>query len=315
FGHWFSKAVALGVGTLAMSAMASGEVEAQHESEAPVGNSERAQEAVGALSPDVRAFIENTYLFHATEVPDANEPVAALRLYLDGNELLEAGDVEGAVELFSRAVAAYPTTRHAHAGLARALLARYDHHERSQADLRRAVSHFAKAADIGMDHGKVRYTDVLARLLGETKDSTQLERLFRRAMDIVTLPVVGNHPYAVTLDYANGLKRLGRPEAERHFQKALTLAPVGNLDALVGYAEWLLDRFAAFSKTFPAPGRYRVPGSLGQQDVSFEDDHHAQTHCAGHTRLSIMLYSEARGESEGGQRLVAAGPRPAAPWF
>lgn len=38
-------------------------------------------------------------VFRAAEVPDANEPVAALRLYLDGNELLEAGDVEGAVDV------------------------------------------------------------------------------------------------------------------------------------------------------------------------------------------------------------------------
>jgi tetratricopeptide (TPR) repeat protein len=346
FRHWFSKAAALGISTLAMSAMASGEVEAQHEEAPIVGNSVRAQEAVGALSPDVRAFIEDTYLFHAAEVPDANEPVAALSLYLQGSELLDNGDVEGAVEIFSRAVAAFPDTRHAHAGLGRALLARYDHHERSQADLRRAVTHFVRAADIAMDHGKVRYTDVLARILGETKDAAQLQRLFRRAMDTVELPVVGNHPYAVTLDYAQGLARLGRPEAERQFKKALTLAPAGNFDGLVGYAEWLLDnarpaevltlidaqhdaqythflrgvaldrlgqgkaalaeyqRFSQFSKTFPAPSRFRVPGSLGQQEVSFEEDLHAQTHCAGHTRLSTMLYCEARGESEGGQRLV-----------
>ncbi len=344
FRHWLSKAVAVGIGTLAMSAMASGEEGV--EPEAPVvSNSARAQEAVGALAPDVRAFIEGTYLFHAAEVPDANEPVAALRQYLQGNELLEAGDVEGAVEIFSRAVAAFPDTRHAHAGLARALLTRYEN-EHSQGDLRRAVVHLTMAADIAMDHGKVRYTDKLAQVLAETKDHAQFERVFRRALDTVSLPVVGNHPYSVTLDYAAGLARLGRPEAERHYKKALTLAPEGNIDALAGYAEWLLDnsrpaevlalidaqhdaeyphflrgvaldrlgqgqaaiaeyqRYAEFSKTFHAPVRFRVPGSLGQQAITFDDHIQAETHCAGHTRLSTMLYCEARGESEGGQRLV-----------
>ncbi|HEX6292223.1 MAG TPA: twin-arginine translocation signal domain-containing protein [Herpetosiphonaceae bacterium] len=297
------------------------------------------------LAPGVAEFIADTYLFHAADFPDPNETVDALRLYLDGNNLLwRADDLNGAIAIFKQAIKAYPNQRHSHAGLGCALWHRYEH-SGAQADLRSAALHLARAADMAMDHGKVRYTDLLTEVLPKAGEQGLFERLFERAFDLSSRPTVGNRPFLVSLDYARGLRAFGDARAEGFFQQAMSQRPDGHIDPLTGYAEWLIDQgryeetvalidadehkeyphflrgfalermgqhgaaraeyehFHSFSAMFPAAARYRIAGSRAQEGVHFEDEVGALTHCTGHSRLAIMIYCEARGENEGGQRL------------
>lgn len=147
------------------------------------------------LQPGVKEFIANTYLAHAAEFPDPNEPVEALRLYLDGRELLRAGQGGEAVALFNSVVTSYPDCRHAHAGLAYALRQRYEQSQ-AESDLRAAVNEFIVADEIGMKYGKVHYAYLIAIGLGQLKDSTTLNNFFKKAL------ADGNQPYRASLDYA-----------------------------------------------------------------------------------------------------------------
>ncbi len=298
-----------------------------------------ARPAWSALAPGVGEFIENTYLAHAADFPDANETVDMLRLYMYGNELHWRDDHANALAVFEDMVRRYPNSRHAHAGLGCTLEHEY-HETGAPAALKRAMQHLVRAAEIGMNHGKVRYTDLLARGLAETKQVGLFEKLFNRAFEI------GDLPHVIHVDYAEGLARLGDRRAEAQYQEAIRHQPQGHIEAATNYAQWLLDRgrfsdaldvisveegvyyprflrgvaaerlgkidqaaaeyesYKHFSGSFPAPARYRIEGSNAQDGINFEDSIHAETHCAGHTRLSIMIYCEARGESIGGQRLV-----------
>jgi tetratricopeptide (TPR) repeat protein len=292
------------------------------------------------LAPGVGEFIENTYLSHAADFPDANETVDMLRLYMYGNEVHWRGDHVGALSIFREAVRRYPNSRHAHAGYGCTMMHEYEH-SGSAGDLKQAMQHIVRAAEIGMNHGKVRYTDMLAVGLGITKQTKLFERLFNRAFEI------GDLPHVIHGDYARGLARMGDPRAEEQFQIAVRKQPQGHIDTMTDYAEWLLDQgrdsdvlaviaanndvfyphflrgvaaerqrklddaiaeyeiYKEFSHEFAAPAKYRIEGSSAQQDIHFADSPHAATHCAGHTRLSIMVYCEARGESTGAQRLCA----------
>jgi hypothetical protein len=198
-----------------------------------------------------------------------------------------------------------------------------------------------RAAEIGLNHGKVRYTDMLALGLPLTRQANLFEKLFDKAFEVNDLP------HVIHADYAQGLARLRDPRAEAQFHEAIRRQPEGHIDAMTNYAEWLLDQgresdvlalvaaqddvfyprflrgvaaerlrkidqaqaeyepYKEFSHEFAAPAKYRIEGSPIQAGINFEDDAHAETHCAGHTRLSIMIYCEARGESTGAQRLCA----------
>lgn len=292
-----------------------------------------------ALAPGVNALIENTYLSHAADFPDPNETVEMLRAYLRANDLRWQGDHAGGLAAFQDAVKRYPNSRHVQAGLGHALMEEH-HRTGAESDLKRMLQHIVRAAEMGMKHGRVRYTDMLVQGLGRTKQTKRFEQLFNRAFEI------GDQPHVTHVDFARGLAQLGDRRAEEQFQIAIRNQPDGHIDALVAFAEWLLDQgrtsdvlavvsapdtvfyphflrgvalerqgkidqaraeyavYTAFSQDVPAPAKYRIEGSVAQAGIHFEDSMHVQTHCAGHTRLSIMIYCEARGESIGAQRLV-----------
>ena len=258
-----------------------------------------------ALSPEVEAFIAGTYLAHSEEYPDPNEPLEVLRLYLEGQELLRQGQTEQALVLFTQLVHQFPQARHAHAGLGSALWQRYENSKELE-DLEAAVREFLKAAQIGMQFGKVRYTYRIAIGLGILRDSVTMDQFFAQAL------AVGNRKYLTSLDYARGLSTLGDPRAEEWFKQAIALRPTGNVDAIAYYAEWLLDHnrpkdvitlidpdahveylhflrgvalerlgkleeayaayqlYAPLSILDPAPAKYRIPGSKAQAGITFK---------------------------------------------
>lgn len=292
------------------------------------------------LQPGVREFIADNYLSHAAEYPDPNETVEPLRLYLDGQEMLRAGKIDEAVALFKSAVADYPDSRHAHAGLGWAL---WQRHQGSQAedDLRFAMKEFIRADEIGMRYGRVHYPYPIATGLGWLKDSTALDSYFEKALKD------GNEPYLTRLDYARGLSLLGDPRAEAWYEEALAVQPEGVLDAVVYYAEWLLDhrreaevvdlvsddmrveyvhflkgvalerlgqpeevrqeydRYRRFNADFPAPARYRIAESQAQTGLIFEGDPQPLwNNSQAIEKLARVISGEARGESLGGRRAV-----------
>ncbi len=292
------------------------------------------------LSPAVVDFIKNTYLAHRAEFPDADEPVSALRAFVDGQELLERGDVEGALALFQRAVAETPGSRHAQAGLGRALLRDYERSGNRDA-LARAADALLKAHHLGLRNNRLRYTDELAVALGELKDTERLAKVFE--------PLVANAPsdWLVSLDYAAGLERAGSERAGQWYAHSARVRPDDVPTPAVAYARWLLARgmaTEAFIVLEPRPGedssivhffrgvaaermgnveraRVEYQGAAGFSDmyplgsawrselaagvgVHFDDEVRPRHHCAGHTKLSEILYCEARGEGTGGMRAV-----------
>ncbi len=259
------------------------------------------------LQPGVREFIADSYLSHAAEYPDPNEPVEVLQLYLDGQRLLWDLQVDEAAALFSEAVTLYPDSRHAHAGLGAALLAKY-RRDQTSVDLQASVRELVQAADIGMSYGKMRYTGAIAQGFGLLGDEAGLRDFFSRAL------ATGHGQYATHLHFAQGLALLGSAETDAWFQKTIELAPSGNIDAVAFYAEWLLDQgtpervleviapdewaeylhflrgvalermgrpdqareeyepYIEFSADFPAPSRYRIEGSKAQEGIIFEEN-------------------------------------------
>ena len=292
------------------------------------------------LQPGVREFIAGNYLAHAAEFPDPNEPVEPLRLYLDGVEMLRAGETDEAVTLFKSAVADYPDSRHTHAGLGRALWQRYQQSQ-VEDDLRAATTEFIRADEIGMKYGRVHYTDSIAIGLGWLKDAAALDSYFEKALK------GGNEPYLARLDYARGLSLLEDPRAEKWYEEAMAVEPEGLADAVAYYAEWLLDhgreaevadlvrddirveyvhflkgvalerlgrpeearreyeRYRRLNAAFPAPARYRVTGSEAQAGLVFEGDiQPLWSESQARAKLSRVIASEAESESVGGQRAV-----------
>jgi hypothetical protein len=292
------------------------------------------------LSPEVVDYIKHNYLAHRAEFPDADEPVSALRAFVDGQELLERGNVEGALVLFQRAVSETPGSRHAQAGLGRALLRDYERSGNRDA-LARAADALLKAHQLGLRNNRLRYTDELAVVLGELKDTERLAKMFE--------PLVANAPsdWMVSLDYAAGLERAGSERAGQWYAHSARVRPDDEPSPAVAYARWLLARdmaAEAFIVLEPRPGedssivhffrgvaaermgnveraRVEYQGAVGFSDlyplgsmwrselaagvgVHFDDEVRPRTHCAGYTKLSEILYCEARGEGTGGMRAV-----------
>ena len=325
----------------AVAALLTGcEAEVPETSPAPVP--EHAEERFDweALSPEVADYIKDNYLSHKAEFPDADEPLSALRTFIEGQELLAREDVDGALALFQAAVVDAPQSRHAHAGLGRALLRKHAL-TADAALLARAADSLERAHALALGHGRIRYTDELARALGALKAEARLDAVFQ--------PLLKREPssWLVSLDYAAGLNRAGSERAGEWYAHAAQVRPGDVPTPAVEYAKWLLERrqpaeaFAAlephegedfailhyyrglaaerlgdggraqeeyakavhFSQLFPLSQAWhsRLAAGVG---VQFQNEVQAQTHCPGHDKMSELLYCEARGEGRAGMRAV-----------
>lgn len=293
------------------------------------------------LSPDVADFIAHNFLGHAAEFPDADEPLAALEAYVAGIDRLEAGEVGPAVNLFTRTARAYPGSRHAQAGLGSALWQRYQL-SGSQRDLARAAAAFLAAHRIGLDHGRVRYADLLAESLGRLGDGSRLRDVF--------LPLLDRQPddSRLALLFARGLALAQDAEAEAWFQRSVATMAAGDPQAAVEYGRWLIDHgragdaydvlvptrgagfglaefllgysaealgrgkearaayrgAAEFTQAFPLPAKLwsELAAAEGARFASGADAPAAL--CNGQLKMSRIIYCEARGEGTGGMRAV-----------
>lgn len=309
----------------------------------PLSRPNSAPPQPGDLKPGVWAFIANNYLSHAAEFPDSNETVEPLRAYLESDDLLREGNIDAAISLSRSTVVNHPESRHAHAGLGRALWQRYQQSS-SEEDLRSAVNEFIAADKIGVKNSKVHYTYFVGIGLGRLKDLQRLDRYFETAIN------AGNSPYLSRLDYARGLTLADDSRAQKWYREAMVFSPKGLWDALAYYGEWLLDHnrnsdviklvndkvdlfYAHFLKgvalerlnkkkrakkeyayykqmsvDFPPPERFRIEGSESQKGVNFNyavsPKSVLSTVAQAKADLSTVISGEAIGESVGGQRAV-----------
>lgn len=294
-----------------------------------------------ALAPEVVDLIGPTYLAHAAEFPDAEEPAAVLRAYLEQDELTRAGRHDEAVSFAREIARSFPAFRHAQAGLGRALWERYQPMRRHD-DLVQSMGAYARAHGIGLRNGRVRYTDVLALGLARLGDPASLRAVFE--------PVLALFPDDALLmqQYASALARLDAPDAEPWLKKALALRPPeGAIEPVLDYGRYLIgrDRFrealqvlqqppeeefpvvsfycgaaaersgqlglagaeyrraAAFTHSFPVPEEYRT-ALASQSGIRFQGDLSAAHDCTGKHELARVIQCESGGESAGGQRAV-----------
>ena len=180
------------------------------------------------FQPGVEEFIKGTYFQHKTELPDPNESVEVLKSYM--NLLNSPNELSG----FEKLVESFPDSRHAHKGLATAYYNQYlKSNDLSYASL--ALDEEIKASKIGFSYGKVLYIPWVKQM---ALDANRPEAAINWFEEI--LKEEPDH-YLVIYHYADLLQKIKDDGAEKYFLKAIEVRPTGNIDANVGYVEFLLD--------------------------------------------------------------------------
>jgi tetratricopeptide (TPR) repeat protein len=198
--------------------------------------------------PEVQELIEKTYLGHAEEFPDPGEPAVVLRKYLerDIHQYLEPGGLQ--LQKLDRVIAEwedlvtqYPESRHALVGLAQHYKMKADFYQDGSL-FRRAADLYIRAAEIGLQHGRIRYTREISDLLVELSDEVKLDQIFGL---MLAGPQDADHDryYLALMDYADALARLDEYErAWDYFEQAIDFYPENNIEAINRYTMHLLDQ-------------------------------------------------------------------------
>ncbi|MBI3248175.1 MAG: hypothetical protein HYZ50_16845 [Deltaproteobacteria bacterium] len=201
-----------------------------------------------ANEPSVQELLETTYLGRAEEYPDPGESAMVLRKYVgrDTHKYLEEEseqreNLDQEIAEWEILVAEHPQSRHA--------LARLAELYRNKAELtqdkswfRKAADHYIQAAEIGLSHGRIRYTRELSELLVELNDKTKLDGVFEI---ILAQPrdEDRDHYYRALVDYGDGLAWMNDEQrAWGYFKDAVDFHPEQNAEAINRYARHLLDR-------------------------------------------------------------------------
>lgn len=173
---------------------------------------------VNAYPPEVQELLDTTYLGHAAEFPDPGEPYVVLKKYVerDTHKFLR-GDVPQVQELdreikeWRGLARAFPQSRHALVGLAQHYKIKAELSQ-DEALLTQAADFYIRAAEIGLEHGRIRYIREISELLVALSDKAWLDRVFGR---ILALPreLDPNYYYGALVSYADGLARLNDDRA------------------------------------------------------------------------------------------------------
>ncbi len=203
-----------------------------------------AQSPIPEYSPQVEELLATTWLGGAAARPDAGESHEVLLKYLDENahQDVEAAELERRVAEWKTLVRAHPTSRYARAGLARTYRALAGATGDRPA-LRRAAAAYARAAEIGRSHGRLRYTRELSELYAELGNRRRLDRTFGRLLsDAALARSERGHYYLTLLDYADGLAALGELEAAGpYFDEAIGLSPENDVEAIQRWTRRLTE--------------------------------------------------------------------------
>jgi len=291
-----------------------------------------------ALSiPEATPICGTTYTL---DDADPNESPEIVQVYWKGIELVRQGHWADAKILFTEAVSRYPESRHLHKGLAEVLWYLAEE-ENTPSALEQASREIVQAVEIGLKFNKVRHTWLLAQILGRIGDLKTLNNLFTQILALgptftsyldyaaglslmddpgaelaylqaVRLQPKGNVEALVAysewlLDHGGEPKVLTLLPADvhnpyLHFLRGVALERLKRLaEAKAEYAQ-----FSVFSADFPAPSRYRIPGSPAQAGIQFDDNVsiNSTTVAQAIAGLSTLIWGEARGENDGGQRAM-----------
>jgi len=212
------------------------------------------------------------------------------------------------------------------------------------------VQELVEAAKIGMSYGRVLYTDTIARALAEMRDTAAMDDFFQQALRVNDRTYLTHLHYAQGLSvlgdsraeewykkaigvqpednvdalayYAEWLLdhhreedvlQIVKPDEHieyLHFVRGVALERMG----LVDQAREEYDKFALFSRDFPAPARFRIEGSEAQRGVVFEGERGRSpgpssiilliTPSQARQGLSYLLNKESPDETQGGMRMV-----------
>lgn len=293
--------------------------------------------ALEKLQPEVQEFIKGTYFEHASEFPDENEPVEVLKAYLEYTDSPEN------LEAFAELVEKYPDSRHANVGLAMKLYEKYEETQ-DKSDLREALKYEIKAAEIAASYGNILYTSWVKRMAIESGEFAAANTFFGNILEKYPDNYIANLHYAELLaaqekDSAEKYFKKAielRPEGnfdsvvayveflidENRLEEALSESIlIGEralyLDFLHGYVLEKLGndeeaikyykKFEEMSQVFPAPEKYKIPGSELQLGIKFEgssDDVTVQAVNSATYNLSYVIACEAGTESAGGMKEV-----------
>ncbi len=208
------------------------------------GSPASAQSPIPEHSPQVEELLATTWLGGAAARPDAGESHEVLVKYLEenGHQGVGAAEIERRVAEWKTLVRAYPGSRYARAGLGRTYRALADA-TGDRAALRRAAAAYARAAEIGRSHGRLRYSRELSELYVELGNRRRLDRTFGRLLSDPELAKSERaHYYLTVLDYADGLATLGDLEAAGPlFEEAIGLHPSNNVEAIQRWVRRLTE--------------------------------------------------------------------------
>lgn len=204
----------------------------------------RGEEASNTKARTTQYLLNNTYLGHAAEMPGLDEPVEVLQRYLDqGRHGPESPSPGREITVWSRLTQRYPNSRYAYSGLGRAYRMRFEKSKSTQ-DLQGSINAYAKASQIALSQGQIRYTRELSLSIVQTKSATTVEQL-----DQLFGPLISAGPglsakefYLALVDYGDGLAALADERAWAHFERAINLRPQNNIEAINRYAKRLLER-------------------------------------------------------------------------
>lgn len=227
----------------------------------------------------------------------------ATRQHEKARHLVQRGRYDEATRLITEALAQYPEDRELHQLYAEILW--YQSEGTDPTLLRQSADEATRAAEIGLRSGAVDYTLTarLAETLGRTKDRERLDRIFeqllakdpsptiyldyatglalagddRRAEDAFRQAVRSNPEGAAAAAYGEWLLDRKRNEAALnilpesspayyvHFLRGVALERLGRAsEAQAAYMQ-----YREYNRTFPAPPRFRIPGSTAQKGIRF----------------------------------------------
>src|SRR5215813_4911689 len=200
-----------------------------------------------AYDPGVQTLLETTYLGHAANLPDPGEPALVLQKYLEQNahgylEQLSRQEqqLDSAIADWEALVQQYPQSRHALVALAKhyslkCTIARDTTYKQKAADA------YVRAAEIGLQHGRIHYTRELSETFAELGNKQGLDSIFARFLARPGDEQRGRY-YLALMDYADGLAMLNDERAWVYFEQAIDLHPENNEEAINRYVHHLLGR-------------------------------------------------------------------------
>lgn len=194
-------------------------------------------------TPTYQELLETTYLGHASEMPEADEPVEVLLAYLNQGRHSEGAkeDINAAYQQvadWKKLVRRYPTSRYARFGLGRSYLDRAVL-LKSEKDLQRAAKSMTSASRIALSRGRILYTREIAELAGALRDPDLLEEIFGPILEVGN--GLSRREYFLALvDYADALAELSDGRAWDHFEQALSLHTDVRIEGINRYGDRLL---------------------------------------------------------------------------